>query len=273
MALNDMQFLDSSWHHFKVWLAIIRTRRVREMEIRTNFLLGIGREILWFGVFLFVIEVVFQNAESLAGWSQAEVLVVLALSRLLEGGMNILFIRNIGEIPFSVNDGTFDFLLVKPISAQWHAAFKRFMFYNFGTFGTGVALFAYVLLLPEVSLSVPAVGVLILLVFLGVIIFYSLLLLVATLGFFLERLEAVWAFFHLFSEPLTMPFDIFPRGARVAMTYVVPLAFVVFVPAQAVTQRLSSWQLPLAVGIAVVTFVVTQLFWRAGLRRYSSASS
>lgn len=268
-----MPFLDSSHHLAKTWLSFVRTSFVREMEFRTNFWLGISREILWFFMFVLTIKIIFQNTDSLAGWNEPEVLIVLAFSRLIEGTMHILFIRNIGEIPFLIQNGMFDYILTKPIPAQWHAAFKRFMFYNFGTFCTGIALLTYALIQQPDILTLPSVALSAVLVAIGMTIFYSLLILVTTLGFFLERLDAIWAFFYLFSEPLTYPFDIFPSAPRIAMTYIIPLAFVVFVPAQALTGRLAWWQLPVAIGIAALFLLLANIAWRAGLRRYTSASS
>jgi ABC-2 type transport system permease protein len=77
----------------------------------------------------------------------------------------------------------------------------------------------------------------------------------------------------MFTEPLTVPFDIFPRAPRLAITYLLPLAFIVFVPAQAITGRLDWWQLPMGIGIAIIMLALSRLSWQAGIRRYSSASS
>ena len=107
----------------------------------------------------------------------------------------------------------------------------------------------------------------------GLIIFYSLLILLASLVFYIERLEALWSFLQLITEPLTVPFDVFPTTPRLALTYALPLAFIVFVPAQAITGRLQLWQLPTAIALAAIFLILANLAWRAGLRRYSSASS
>ncbi|MEK7556686.1 MAG: ABC-2 family transporter protein, partial [Patescibacteria group bacterium] len=150
-----MSFLANSKHLARTWLAFIRISFIREMEFRTNFWMGITRELLWFAIFLFIIEIIFRNTQSLAGWSKSEVLIMLALARCVEGTMNMVFIRNIGEIPQLIQDGMFDYILTKPIPAQWHAAFKRFMFYNAGMFATGVALLGYTFATGAPAPSLP----------------------------------------------------------------------------------------------------------------------
>lgn len=267
-----MPFQHSSRHLWRVWLAIVRANIAREISFRGNFIAGIIRQLMWLAIFIFFIETVFNTTTSLAGWSQNEVLIVLALSRLIEGLMNTLFLPNIMMIPEVVRRGTFDFFLTKPIPAQLYTAFHDFSLYSFSNVIAGMVLLVYALWqLP--SFSVASLGIFVALAACGMVIYYSLLITVATLVFFLDRFEALWGFNMLFSEPLTVPFDVFPRVPRAAMTYLLPIAFVVYVPAQALTNRLVWWQIPLAVGLAITGLLIANLAWRAGLRRYASASS
>ena len=57
------------------------------------------------------------------------------------------------------------------------------------------------------------------------------------------------------------------------MTFFVPIAFAVTVPAEAVTSRLEWQTLALAAGFAVVLFGITRWFWRFGLKNYTGASA
>lgn len=268
-----MPFLDNSRHLWKVWLAVIRSSLVREMEFRANFLLGVFREIAWLGVFVLMIQTIFAHTDSLAGWNKPQLLTLLALSRIVEGIMQVLFINNIADIPQTIQKGTLDLLLVKPLPSQWQAAFKRITIYNIGNVVAGIILLAYTLIAYNITITLVSALATLLLSAAGIVIYYSILITTASIGFWLERFQAFWAINHLISEPLTMPFDIFPRTVRIPLTYLLPIAFVVFVPAQALTGRLVWWQIPVAIGIATVFLTLANVVWRAGLRRYSSASS
>ena len=268
-----MPFLDNSRHLARVWWSGTRSNVIREVEFRSNFILGLLRQLVWLGIFIFTIEIIFQQTESLAGWSQAEVLIVLALSRLIEGLMNTLFTDNIMSIPPAVQRGTFDFYLTKPVPVQFYTTLRDASIYSLGNVVAGIVLLGYALTqLPSAPLLLSSLAGVALAV-MGIVIFYSLLMTVVSFVFFLERLEALWGFVHLFSEPLTVPFDIFPRYPRLAITYLLPLAFVVFVPAQALTGHLAWWQFPVAVLITLFLLLLSNAMWRAGLRRYTSASS
>lgn len=268
-----MQFLDNNLYLFRVWRSFARTSIVREMEFRGNFLIGIVRQFAWLSFFLFFIHTAFLHTNSIAGWQKEEMFILLALSRLFEGIVDLLFTRNLAEFPRSVQQGKFDFNLLKPMPVQFYTSFQRLNVSILGNVLGGIGLLAYALMqLPSLP-TVPESLIFILVSFAGITTFYCLLVLTASLVFFLERLESLWSLFMLYTEPLTVPFDVFPGAVRIVLSYLIPIAFIVFVPAQALTNKLSWWQIPVAFGVTIIFFLLSNLVWKAGLRRYSSASS
>ena len=267
-----MQFLDNSYHLLRVWLSNARASVVREMEFRGNFLIGVFRQLLWLGAFTLLIEVIFQNTDSLSGWARHEVLIVLALSRLIEGIMGTIFLDNILGISEKVQQGTFDYTLTKPLPIQFATFFSRISLDSIGNLIAGFILLIYSTQFVD-NLGFQNFFLAAVIALAGITIYYSLLVTVASLVFYIERLQSLWSFSALFSEPLTVPFDIFPTAPRIALTYILPIAFVVFVPAQALTNKLASWQVLVAVSFAIIFLGIANVTWRAGLRRYGSASS
>lgn len=263
----------ASKHVWLTWQAFARASLVREMEFRGNFILGLIRQFLWLFVFILMIEVIFQHVHELAGWQKYEVLIIISLSRLTEGIMGVLFIRNIMDLPNRVREGLFDFHVTKPVSALFYTTFRRVDIQNFGNILAGLVILAYALALSPEHFSFSNTLFFVLLSLSGMVIYYSLLVIASTLVFILDRLEFLWGFNILMSEPLTVPFGVFPTVPRLAITYIIPLAFVVFVPAQALTGRLAWWQIPVALAFAAFFLLLANLAWRAGLKKYSSASS
>jgi len=69
------------------------------------------------------------------------------------------------------------------------------------------------------------------------------------------------------------PIGTYPRWLRFGLTFLVPIAFAVTVPAEAFTSRLNGWTLLGAVGLCGLFLVFTRWLWRRGLTRYSGASA
>ena len=69
------------------------------------------------------------------------------------------------------------------------------------------------------------------------------------------------------------PSTVFPAWLRALVTFVVPIAVATTMPVQALRGELPPWQIALALGASVGAFALARLVWRAGVKRYSGASS
>jgi ABC-2 type transport system permease protein len=69
------------------------------------------------------------------------------------------------------------------------------------------------------------------------------------------------------------PVGIYPGWLRFVLTWIVPVGIMTTVPAETLTGKASPWILALAVMLAAVLFVGASALFRAGLKRYASASS
>ena len=90
-----------------------------ELEYRLNFLLATltslgGLAGSLFGLFLF-----YRTGYQFPGWSWAQALLVLGFFTLLQGFAATLLSPNLSRIVTQVQQGTLDFVLLKPISSQF----------------------------------------------------------------------------------------------------------------------------------------------------------
>jgi ABC-2 type transport system permease protein len=96
---------------------------------------------------------------------------------------------------------------------------------------------------------------------------------IATGAFWVVNMYFVADLFDGVFQTGRWPIGIYPGWLRYSVTFLVPVAFAVTVPAQAVTSRLEWQTLVLAAVFAAALFAFTRWFWRFGLRRYSGASA
>jgi ABC-2 type transport system permease protein len=67
--------------------------------------------------------------------------------------------------------------------------------------------------------------------------------------------------------------SLYPGWLRFALTFIVPVAFVTTVPAEALTGRMNEVTLAGAIVMALVLSVISRVFWRLGLRHYTGTSA
>jgi ABC-2 type transport system permease protein len=69
------------------------------------------------------------------------------------------------------------------------------------------------------------------------------------------------------------PTTIYPNWLQIGLTFVVPVAFAITVPVEAITRRLTIERLFEALVFTLFIVLFSRWFWKLGLRHYSGASA
>jgi len=107
----------------------------------------------------------------------------------------------------------------------------------------------------------------------GGVIVYSFWMMLATCAFWFIKVENILVIFESMYQAGKWPVTIYPQTLRILLTFIVPVAFAVTVPAQALVGQLTLQNMLLSIGVAVMLFTVARLFWRTGIKYYSGASA
>jgi ABC-2 type transport system permease protein len=107
----------------------------------------------------------------------------------------------------------------------------------------------------------------------GSVILYSFWLMLSTVAFWFVRIENILMIFHSMYDAARWPVTMYPGWMQAMLTFLVPVAFAVTVPAGALVGRLPETWLAGTAGLAVALLIVSRWFFRVGLRRYSGASA
>jgi ABC-2 type transport system permease protein len=78
----------------KIYCALWKNSVVREMGFKTNFLLWIVVELLWFALQLCFIGVLYSHTDRIGTWSKWEVVTLMAASHFIQQIFTALFLSN-----------------------------------------------------------------------------------------------------------------------------------------------------------------------------------
>ena len=255
-----------------VW-AFFRSAVQQELAYRADFFGNVVRSVLGIGTAFGGLMVVFSHTDSLGDWSFSQMLGLLGVFYVIQGVVAMFMSPSLNKIVEEVRDGTFDYILVKPVPSQFIATTRRFVLWHVTDILLGVAII--VVAANRIDQEVSAIEIVIFLAMIvtAISIVYAIWLSLTTLVFWFVRIENVTMIFNLFYETGRYPVEIFPFWLRQALTFIFPVAFITTVPARAITGRETSWLTWVAPVVAVVAVSAASKFWRIGLSRYSSASS
>jgi ABC-2 type transport system permease protein len=257
----------------RVALLHLRVVAMNELQYRANFALQVLQSLLAVGTGLVVLVLVYSHTTELNGWSQPELLAVFGTQILIGGIIRAVIQPNMMRLTEDVQEGKLDFALTKPVDAQVLISVREVQIWQAvdivsGAIVLGVALFR---IGGEIG-PLDALAFAIALAF-GAVLLYCFWLLLATGSFWIVRMWFLPELFEGVFQTGRWPVGIYPGWLRYSVTFLVPIAFAVTVPAEAVTSRLEWQTLALAAGFAVVLFAFTRWFWRFGLSHYTGASA
>ena len=246
---------------------------MNELQYRANFFIQLLQSAVAVGTALVVLALVYSHTPELNGWSQSEVLVVMGIQIMLGGVIRMSIQPNMERLMEEVRDGKLDFALTKPEDSQVLISVRDVRIWRSVDIISGAAVLAYGVAGLEREVGIGDAALFPLLLGIGALMIYCFWLVLSTLAFWVVNM---WTLIELFEGVyLTgrFPVGIYPGWLRFTVTFLVPVAFAVTVPAEAVTSRLDWETVLLALGFATVLFAFTRWWWRFGLRHYTGASA
>jgi ABC-2 type transport system permease protein len=250
-----------------------RVSVLNETAYRVNFFVQFFQSLLELGTALAGLAVIFSYTHSLGGWRPDEMLALVGVYFLVGGIISVVIQPGMSALIDSVRDGTLDFTLTKPEDAQLLVSIQRVAIWSLLDLlmGTGVLITALVRLGKTIGLGQAAgfIGMLLA----GAVIVYSFWLILASLSFWLVRVENLLVIFQSMYQAGRWPISLYPGWLRFGLTFIVPVAFATTIPAEALTGRLGVSTLFGAVGLAILLFGAARLIWQLGLQHYSGASA
>jgi ABC-2 type transport system permease protein len=244
------------------------------MQYRADFFVSLVNDVIFLGIQLLGIMVVFNQTSDLRGWRHDDLVVLIGIQLLVAGFIGLVIRPSMQQLMEGIRLGTFDFMLTKPADSQLLASTQ-----TVAPSAVTAVLFGAAVVIVGLTRLDTAIGVLDVLLFLvllvgGLVIVYSFMLMLSTLAFWFVKLENVLVIFNtMFGNAGSWPITIYPAWLRVSLTFLVPVAFAVTIPAQSLTGRLDAWTVLGTLALTVVFAAAARWFWRFGLKHYTGASA
>ncbi|MET9554966.1 ABC transporter permease [Streptomyces sp. NPDC006645] len=224
------------------------------------------------------ILMMFSHVDRLGGYSLPEVAFLYGAAGA-SFGLADLAMGSTDRLGRRIRDGTLDTLLVRPAPVLAQVAADRFALRRLGRITQGLLVLGYALATVDIAWTPLKVAMIPMMVLSGAVIFSAVFVAGAAFQFWAQDAAEVQnSFTYGGTTLLQYPPTIFAKDLVRGVTFVVPLAFVNWLPALYVMDRddplgLPDWVAFLPPVVAVGFCAAAGLAWRAGLRGYRSTGS
>ena len=251
----------------------LRIGIMNEFQYRANLYIQILQTFIALGTGLIGLSLVFDQVDQLGGWGKADLLAVMGVFTIMGGVIRAAIQPNMERLMDEIREGTLDYALTKPADSQLLVSVREFRLWTLVDIVVGVIVL--LVALSQLNWRVDAwyvLGFLSSLV-MGALMTYCFWLIITSTAFWFIRVNEIANLFEGLYAAGRWPVTIYPNWLRYGLTFLVPVAFAVTVPASALTGRLTLQTWLGALTLTATLFVVARMIWRTGLKNYSGASA
>jgi ABC-2 type transport system permease protein len=274
LAKPDKTGLGTLKRYLSIYAALWKNSVTRELIFKSNFLLWIFVEVLWFGLQLAFIGVLYLHTKRIGTWTEWQVVMLVGASHFIQQIFQAFFLVNCTNLSELIRTGKLDFLLLLPVNARFVVSLRQVDLGGFVNAAFALCVMGYA---ARQLHFVPSFGQVLgffVLCAIGILIHYSLMFLLASISFYTVRAQGiVWGYYNLF-QIARMPDEAFQGLFKALFTFALPMLLVSNVPVRLLVGKLTSaGPLLLLLSLSLICYFVSEWGWRAALRHYTSASS
>lgn len=227
---------------------------------------------------IWMLKIIVDRFQPLSGWGFEDLAFLYGLGLLSHGLVVVFFIPTWGT-EFAVLRGEFDRLLLRPMNVFFQFVTGYFNFIGLIDLLPGLVIFVYAAHMVDFSWSLGNIMKLVLVVIGGTLIRASLYTIIGAIAFWTKRSRNLINMTVATLERTTMyPLTLYPQVIQAVLTFLLPIGFISFYPAEQFLGKSTSLELPLGLAIwtpvvGLVCFAAAYAVFRSGLQKYESAGS
>lgn len=255
----------------KIWFYSMMNEAQTSFASRFGVILFLIGKLMRFSFFLFFLILIIGKTQTVAGYSLWEIIFFYATFNLLDT-LPQMVLRSVYRFRSYVVNGSFDFLLIQPISPLFRTLFGNSDFLDLPMLFISIGFILY----SSFHLAnVTLLGVFLYLILLlnALLIALAFHILVVALGVATTEVDNTIMLYRDLSQMGRVPITIYQQGISFVLTFIVPIGIMMSFPSQALLGALSSRFLVYSLVFGASFFLLSLLAWRTALRLYSSASS
>jgi ABC-2 type transport system permease protein len=246
--------------YIKMYIACTHTAFSRAAAYRADFLLGSIITLLSNILFPLVTVLIYTNGATFPGWSMWEVLLIQSVYSMSTGAAAMFFYSVVWVTMEHIREGSFETVLLKPVSPLFFIASSNFDPQYSGLFLGGLVLTIVSSAHTNIS-GLSGILQFILLFTAGLAVMSGLYLVMAAITFKWVGNARIPEIFDSITTFGKYPVGIFPRGIQVLSTLIVPVSVIGYFPASALLGRLEP--------MAYISLIPCLLFLAFGIWIYN----
>jgi ABC-2 type transport system permease protein len=265
--------LKSLVHYGRLYL-LLETQYIKaRMNYRVDFIISSIGMIFSNIASLLVFWALFHTVPRLAGWSFEEILFIYGFYLLAVSPAQIFF-DHIWQLRIHVMEGTFIKYYFRPLNMMFYYMSEMVDLKGFAQVGVGIAVIAYASGKLALTWTAGRIALMLLSLASASLVVIAMLVMASCFAFWAMQSYSILALAFRLREFSQYPTTIFDGFFRFLFTYIIPIGFVAFYPAQLLLRpQDASWLVYVSPIVGIVFFMLAYKVWTWGVNSYIGTGS
>lgn len=245
------------------------------VQSKADFFIGLMGFFLTQAAGIAFLYLVFEQIPTLADWTLPQLIFIYGFAQIPRG-IDHLFTDNIWMVAWwYVVNGQFDRYMLRPMNLFFQVIFEKLQPDALGELMVGILLLIISLSNGVITVSGTKILLFIISMIAGAVIYTSVKLLFASFAFWMKVSGPVLYTAYQLADFAKYPTEIYAKGIRFMITWIIPFGFVAYLPASYFLKPgVSAWStIGVECVLAVVFFAIAYGVFHFGTRAYESAGN
>ena len=244
------------------------------MQSKVDFLLGLSGFFFTQLSGIFFLYLVFEQIPDLQGWSLEQLIFIYGFAQIPRG-IDHLLTDNLWLVAWRlVINGDFDRYMLRPMNVLFQVIAEKLQPDALGELLVGTILVIRSVVCGVVAVTPINVLLFVISVLAGSLIYTAIKILFSSLAFWIKRSGPFLQLAYDLANFAKYPTQIYAKGIQFLITWVIPFAFVAYLPASYFLRvENSAWVIGVECAIALAFWLISTAVFRKGIRIYESAGN
>ena len=240
---------------------------------RVNFWLMLIQSLINSFMSILCIEFIYSSVESIAGWNKNEMIILICTSQIVNQIYRGVIHWNQNRFVASVGDGSFDRMLLRPVSVFFQANTGLVDISGILSLVGPLIILLIQIVRLNVKIDLLQIVLYVLFLFNGVIILSSFMFLLYSFAFLFIKVDGLTNIYYFIMDIADKPKEMFSREFLFGFIFIIPAIPLANAPASLLLGKDNLSFIFFCLFTGLILPIAAYLSLRAGRKRYTSASS
>jgi len=264
--MNISRYLRIYWQFIKINFNLL-------LVYRANLVNHVINSVAWTFFLFMSVFLLTSQVPSIAGWDRSSLLILASMYNLVIGVFYVICTTGFRDMASVIFLGKLDMYLLKPIDSQFHVSLHAVNLPGLVRPLIGAVCIAILLAQNNLHPSAFSLFLFVASLIVTLVFLYSVWFLIMTLLIWFPRLENLVELIFGISGQGKNPREVLkPFGSSPLIFLILPFFLTVSVPAKQLLGKGNLIEIIIFGAVAIVLFILSQLFWKYALRSYVGGS-